>query len=137
MQLHPYTTILKPFLIIILLAGVFSGCENHSPLEVENFDAKTWQSDRNGCEEKREAFIPTLMKQTDVFIGVKQKRVMATLGRPDRVELDPRMKRTHYYYVEPGNACEVKENEKRFKSFAVEYEPIHRKVKSISISRLK
>lgn len=137
MQLMPSKMKIQRILFFFLTLGLFTGCEDQSPLEVNNFDIKIWQSDRNGCESQREAFISSLMGQTEVFIGVKQKRVMATLGRPDRVELDPRMKRTHYYFVEPGIACEDKEEGKRFKAFAVEYEPIHRRVKSIAISRLK
>ncbi|MFP4090275.1 MAG: hypothetical protein ACLFUB_01855 [Cyclobacteriaceae bacterium] len=89
-----------PLLALLLLAG----CQGAQ--DIENFDETAFQNDPNGCEGVREAMKTQVFQLSKPLIGLSQREINATLGKPDRQELAARSQKYFVYYIEPGPACE-------------------------------
>jgi hypothetical protein len=89
----------------LFLAFCFLSCT--SSIELEDFSAEDWKSDRNGCLGKRGPMLESVMTQKEQILGKAEHDVLKVMGRPDKNELYRRQQKFYIYYLEPGPLCEV------------------------------
>lgn len=75
-------------------------------IEIDDFDSKSWKSDRNGCQSIRGDFTQTLLDSKGQILGQNERAILKLLGRPDKNELYRRQQKFYIYYVEAGPLCE-------------------------------
>jgi hypothetical protein len=91
-------------LSIILFVFVGTSCGKSIP-KLEDLDLKTWRDDKYACGGYRWKNIEAIKAQKEELLALKEKKVLALLGRPDRNELYKRNQKFFYYYLQPGPAC--------------------------------
>lgn len=89
---------------LFLCLGLLTGCQEIPTLQ--NFDAKSWQQDRLGCQGKREQLIESLANQTDKLKGLGQNQIIELLGKPDLQELHKRNQKFYLYFYKKGPQCD-------------------------------
>lgn len=90
---------------ITLLASLLWSCTGKK-LQSDNFDAKAWKEDPNGCNGKRFGMLEGLREAEDQLAFLTENEIKATLGSPDRKELFERGQKFYIYFVEPGSQCQ-------------------------------
>jgi hypothetical protein len=96
----------KALAFAFILLGACQG-----PQDFENFDEEAFRDDPMGCEGVREAMKEEIFLLTDPLIGLSQRQVDATLGKPDRQELAARSQKYFVYFIEPAPSCESNSEE--------------------------
>jgi hypothetical protein len=94
---------MKKFIVPLSLF-LLMACGKSLPT-LENFDADSWKSDRNGCGHKRKEMIQSIKDQKDKLLSLKEMQVVNLLGRPDGNELYERNQKFYYYHLTPSASC--------------------------------
>lgn len=87
-----------------LMVFYFISCT--SSIDLAEFSAEDWKSDRNGCKSKRGSMLESVMAQKEQILGKAEHDVLKIMGRPDKNELYRRQQKFYIYYLEPGPLCE-------------------------------
>lgn len=90
-----------------------------TPVELEGTDLEGWKSDIFGCELTRANEIDNIMNQKSRLEGISSDDLMATLGKPDQVELYKRSQKFMVYYIDPGPQCVGNEEVREFRVLKV------------------
>lgn len=90
-----------------------------SPVELEGTDLEGWKSDTFGCELIRSNEIDNIMNQKSRLEGVSSDDLVATLGKPDQVELYKRSQKFLVYFIDPGPQCSGNEEIQEFRVLKV------------------
>lgn len=96
----------RPFYVAlpILIFGIFlSSC--NEPLEVKDFDAISWKSDKKACNNARSHYEDILIGAKEQIVGATQEDIIRFLGRPERQELYTRGQKFYIYYLSPAQEC--------------------------------
>ena len=93
--------------LIVLL--IFIGC-NSTPVQLNDFDAKTWKSDPHGCNQKRGKWVPAILEQKAKVLALSEAAVIDLLGKPDQIELYKRNQKLYHYRISPGAPCSLKDS---------------------------
>lgn len=96
---HPFYTAL----LIFTFGIVLSSC--NEPLEVKDFDATSWKSDKKACNNTRIQYEDVLMSAREQIVGTSQEDIIRFLGRPERQELYTRGQKFYIYYLSPAEEC--------------------------------
>ncbi len=100
---------LRVVIVMILFTSVIlNSCttRNKKIRKLENFDAKVWIADKNGCSGKRMDLKDQLLASKHFMRGLKSEQIEEYLGKPDAQELYSRSQRYYIYFLEPGPKCE-------------------------------
>lgn len=109
-------------LLIFTSSLLLSSC--FKTIEIKNFDASLWKKDRNACNGIRNSISDTLFNHREELLGFKQQEIEKFLGKPNRTDLDARMRKTFYYYITPATECDS--SIKDILSIAIEFESMNR-----------
>lgn len=105
-------------------------------IDLGKFDKKKWKSDRYGCAGLRSKMSAEVTYVTNQLAEQREVVVRENLGLPDREELDARMKKTLYYFMEPGPKCDSSLS-KPIKTLAIELDPVGREVKLVTFQLIR
>ena len=92
---------------IVVLTSV--GCSS-SAVQLDGFDAETWKSDPQGCNQKRSQWVPVILEQKTKVLALPEKEVIELLGKPDQIELYKRNQKLYHYRISPGASCSSKDS---------------------------
>ena len=120
---------MKYYLIAFILIVVGS-CQSN--IAFDSFDVDTWKKDRNGCQGSRMDLLPDLLNEQEKIIGLNQKSVSRSLGRPDRQELYVRNQKFFIYFVDPSASCSEQIAKKQPRQLHLRFDAIG-KVNEISV----
>jgi hypothetical protein len=87
----------------LLFIVVFS-CGKQTP-ELEGFDKKSWDLDKNACSGKRAQMMVSISKEKDKLLALNEMQIVDVLGRPDQNELYKRNQKFFYYFLQPSRDC--------------------------------
>jgi hypothetical protein len=74
--------------------------------ELSGIDWTTWKGDRNGCLQKRIAYLSPVQSQVEKLKARSEMDIVALMGRPDATELSRRNQKFYTYFISAGPACE-------------------------------
>ena len=92
-----------------IVALISVGCTS-SPVQLNNFDTRSWKSDPNGCNQKRSQWVPVILEQKDKVLALSETAVIDLLGKPDQIELYKRNQKLYHYQISPGAPCNSKDS---------------------------
>jgi hypothetical protein len=92
------------WLSFFLTGLLLVSCREGKP-PLEDFDRSTWQSDRHGCENKRETLTAALLSQKEKLLGLDELQMVKALGKPDQREIYERNEKFFYYFIQPARSC--------------------------------
>lgn len=75
--------------------------------DLQGFDEKKWQQDKDGCSGQRINQQGGLKAAKNELKGLSQKDIILTLGKPDKSELYERSEKFFYYQISPSKDCTV------------------------------
>ncbi len=113
---------MKLHIPLLLVTLALSSC--YKTIEIDNFDASQWKKDRNACDDIRSNIIDSLYNHRDELIGQKQQEIERFLGKPNRLDVDARMRKTFHYYYSPSTKCDSAI--KDIKAISIEFESMNR-----------
>lgn len=113
---------MKQLLILIVASTLLSSCYNS--ISIDNFEAREWKNDPHACKGARTSMIDTLFAHREELTGFKQQEIELFLGKPNRTDLDARMRKVFYYYYTPSAKCDSSIS--NTKALAVEFESLNR-----------
>ena len=115
--------LIHPFLLLIAVA-LLTSC---SPdIDTKSFDAQKWKDSKGACDNTRLEMMGDFDKIQDQLKGTMEPDSRNLFGRPDRIALNERMNRTHYYFLEAGPDCPNKDTLITIKVLAIEFEALGR-----------
>ncbi|OGX81373.1 hypothetical protein BEN49_15510 [Hymenobacter coccineus] len=89
-----------------LAAGLaLAGC-GHALPPLPGFAPATWRADTYGCQGRRLALLPNLLKAREKLYLTRADDINALLGQPDEEELREGTEKVYIYYLVPGPQCE-------------------------------
>ena len=94
----------------ILLSFLLLGCSISDPLEIPNFNAENFKSDRGGCKSLRVPEIENLKAAKELILGTSENALFKAIGRYDYQVLSKRNEKIYVYFLEPGPQCEYIQN---------------------------
>lgn len=128
---------LRSLTTIVTIGLTFFCLSCSSPkIDFGNFDQEKWKSDRYGCDGLRLEMSEDVIFVTDQLAEQRESVVRECLGLPDREELDARMKKTLYYFMQPGKKCDATSS-KPIKALTVELDPVGREVKLVTFQLIR
>ena len=88
---------------VALLA--LGGC-GHALPPLPGFVPAAWRADAYGCQGRRAALLPALLKARDQLYFTRADDITALLGHPDEEELREGTEKVYIYYLVPGPQCQ-------------------------------
>lgn len=75
------------------------------PIDLEGFNEKAWQSDKDGCQGLRLKLKEDLMSVKEQIKGLNNDEVITLLGKPNKTLLDKRNQKYFIYSLSPNQSC--------------------------------
>lgn len=107
-----------------VLLMVLSGCQKFTPLDLGDFDEKSFQSDRGGCLGNRVSSEAALRNLENTLLGASENQIKGAFGRYDFQILDERSQKVFVYYLAKGPHCEAIQNPSEAMSLALHFNAI-------------
>lgn len=90
--------------IFLVLVAIFASC-SAGKKDIEGVDWNSWKSDKNGCQNKRQAVRHEIEQQRDRLKSLSEMDIVALMGRPDQTELLKRNQKSFTYFLQGGPDC--------------------------------
>lgn len=79
-----------------------AACNNN---KFENFDAKAWKDDKNGCKGLRKTLASEIISRKQEIYGFTELEVIKSFGKPDINDLMRRQQKIYHYHLSHEEAC--------------------------------
>lgn len=89
------------FLVLVVM---FASCSTGNK-DIDGVDWEEWKSDRNGCQQKRQAVRHEIEQQRDRLKSLSEMDIVSLMGRPDQTELLKRNQKSFTYFLQGGPDC--------------------------------
>lgn len=106
---QPKTTAIIGLLFTLITGVCLIGCGS-DPIRLEGVDLPSWKSDSDGCNQKRDQWVPLILRQKEKILAQSESAVIELLGKPDGIELYKRNQKLYHYRISPGNGCPLKDS---------------------------
>ncbi|MGI4885798.1 MAG: hypothetical protein ACRYFR_12640 [Janthinobacterium lividum] len=83
-----------------------AGC-GHALPPLPGFAPAAWRADTYGCQGRRLALLPALLKAREKLYLTRADDINALLGQPDEEELREGTEKVYIYYLTPGPQCQL------------------------------
>lgn len=97
-------------ILFLLITIFFLSCSYSKPVDFPELDAKSFKSDRGGCNGFRASQLELITENKDRFLEINENNIFKTLGRYDYEVLSKQQKKIFVYFLEPGPHCESVQN---------------------------
>lgn len=102
----PHSAPYSLFFVFLLLILALPSCQQE--INLGNFDSTEWKKDINGCQGVRLQQVDALLAVKDRLITLKEAELRKILGRPDRINLSSKNKKSYLYYLSISELCTPK-----------------------------
>lgn len=92
-----------PLLTSIFIFVLMSACTKSN--KNLGFNTEEWKGDKLACNGVRSKTIEQFVQAEEQLMGLNQRELFETLGKPDKQELHSRGQKFFTYFLQPGGQC--------------------------------